>query len=203
MSPSPMLDFDRPPQDVARDLLGMTLTALTDDGSVTVRITETEAYEGGLDPASHAYRGRTPRNEVMFGPGGRLYVYRSHGLHWCCNVVTGAVGNATAVLLRAGDVVEGHPLARARRGPHRADHELARGPGNLAQALGLTGADNGVVIGEDRLVLGGRSAPAGTVAAGPRVGVSVAADLPWRYWVSGDRSVSAYRRSPRAPDPRA
>ena len=193
-----MFDFTRPPETVAASLLGMTLTAHGEDGSVTVRLTETEAYAGEADPASHAYRGPTPRNEVMYGPGGRLYVYRSHGLHWCCNLVTGSPGTASAVLLRAGEVVDGTEVARHRRGPHAKDVQLARGPGNLARALGLTGLDNGVRVGGPRLVLSGSGVGPSEIIAGPRVGVTWAAEVPWRFTVRGEPTVSAYRRSPRA-----
>lgn len=181
---------------VARRLLG---GVLRHDG-VGVRLTEVEAYHGGKDPASHAYRGRTPRNEVMFGPPGHLYVYFSYGAHHCANLVCGTDGVASAVLLRAGEVVEGYDLACERRGTHEA-RRLARGPGNLTQALGLTLADNGAAPGSD--VRFGWSPPAGRVrvSTGPRVGVSQAADRPWRFWVTDDPTVSAYRRSPRAPAP--
>lgn len=169
-------------------------------GLVVVELTEVEAYAGTGDPASHAHRGPTRRNATMFGPPGRLYVYRSHGLHWCANVVVGEAGDASAVLLRAGRVVAGLDLARARRGATVADRSLARGPGNLAQALGLTGADDGTdLLGGGALHLEPRVGQAPAVRSGPRVGVSVAAEVAWRFWVEGDPSVSAYRRSPRAP----
>jgi DNA-3-methyladenine glycosylase len=169
---------------------------------VVVALTEVEAYEGESDAASHAYRGMRPRNAVMFGPAGALYVYRSHGLHWCCNLVTGDSGEASAVLLRAGRVIEGVEVARERRGGI-VGRPLARGPGCLGQALGVTGADNGA----DLLSKGGRLElvpdPTPTdrraVLSGPRVGVSLAHDVPWRFWLEGEPSVSAYRRSPRAP----
>lgn len=197
--------FARPALEVAPQLLGATLTRRTDQGAVTVRVTEVEAYEGRRDPGSHAYRGRTARNEVMFGEPGRLYVYRHLGLHHCVNVVCGPAGSASAVLLRAGEVVAGAELARARRsaaGVCRRDVDLARGPARLAVALGLTLADNGV----DACRPGGMvtircPGPGGfDVAAGPRVGVSGAggdpAVHPWRFWVAGDPTVSAYRRAP-------
>jgi DNA-3-methyladenine glycosylase len=125
------------PDVAARALLGCRLTASAPEGEVSVVLTETEAYAGTADPASHAYRGRTVRTQVMFGPAGFLYVYRSHGLHWCCNVSTGPEGVASAVLLRAGRVVDGVELARERRGAAVTDVRPARGPGNLARALGL------------------------------------------------------------------
>lgn len=188
-----------PSREVAPALLGATLTHESEDGRVVVRLTEVEAYDGPGDPASHAYRGRTPRNEVMFGPAGRLYVYFSYGMHWCGNVVTGPEGRASAVLLRAGEVVEGAALARARRGPRVAERSLARGPANLMQALGLDRSADGLDLvagGAVRLEPGD---PVDEVATGPRVGVSVAHEVPWRFWVPGDPTVSAYRRSPRAP----
>lgn len=182
----------------ARALLGRTLTG----HGVAVRITEVEAYGGHLDPASHAFT-RTPRSEIMYGPPWRLYVYRSYGIHFCANVVTGPTEQGAAVLVRAGEVVEGADLARARRGPV-PDHRLASGPGNLAQALGITLDDLGTeLLAESGTgVRLGPPVPArGEVLAGPRVGVSKAADVPWRFWLAGEPSVSAYRRSPRAPLP--
>lgn len=192
------LDLTRRSVAVAPDLLGCLLTSRTPDGEVTVALTEVEAYEGVDDPASHAFRGPTPRNAVMFGPAGHAYVYRSHGLHWCLNVVTGPDGVASAVLLRAGRVVDGADLARSRRGAQVAERSLARGPGNLARALGLTGEDDGTSLAGPRLLLAPPSAPPGDVTCGPRVGVTLAPDVPWRWWVVGDPTVSAYRRSPRA-----
>ncbi|WP_408898307.1 DNA-3-methyladenine glycosylase [Nocardioides sp. R1-1] len=190
----------------ARALLGRTITG----HGVTVRITEVEAYGGSEDPASHAFT-RTPRSEIMYGPAYRLYVYRSYGIHLCANVVTGPTEIGAAVLLRAGEVVDGHELARFRRGeaPPKRDVNLARGPGNLAQALGITLDD----LGTDLLAehppaerhtgvrLGPEPARWPRIASGPRVGVSKAADVPWRFWIEGDPTVSAYRRSPRAPAP--
>ena len=166
--------------------------------AVAIRITEVEAYEGEQDPASHAYRGPTARNAVMFGPSGRLYTYRIHG-HTCANVVVSPAGRANAVLIRAGAVVEGLPTARTRR-PGVPDHGLARGPGNLCRALGITMADAAVdLLREDSAVTLTRGDRVAAISRGPRVGVSRAAELPWRFWITGDRSVSAYRRSPRAP----
>jgi DNA-3-methyladenine glycosylase len=127
----------------ARGLLGCLVTV----GGVTVRLTEVEAYSGmGEDPASHAHRGRTARNAVMFGPPGYLYVYFTYGMHWCANVVCGPAGVASAVLLRAGEVVDGVGLARKRRTAARSDRELARGPARLCQALAIDGAANGTFV---------------------------------------------------------
>lgn len=188
--------FARPVLDVASDLIG----AVIEHGGTAIRLTEVEAYDGPNDPASHAYRGRTRRNEVMFGPAGHLYVYRSHGLHWCANITTGPVGVASAVLLRAGEVTHGVETARKRRGESVPDVRLARGPGNFGQALGLTGADNGEdLLHGRRIHVALPAAPrALSVLTGPRIGVSAAADIPWRFWAAGDSTVSAYRRNPRA-----
>ncbi|MGC4986270.1 DNA-3-methyladenine glycosylase [Streptomyces sp. DT193] len=193
----------RPAEEVAPDLLGAVLTHETPEGTVSITITETEAYSGAADPASHAYRGRTPRNAVMFGPAGYLYVYRSHGLHWCANVVTGADGIASAVLIRAGRVIEGEDLARERRGDKVESARLARGPGNFCQALGITAEHNGTDLLTDAPVAlsEGEPVPAALVRAGPRVGVSRAHDWQHRFYLAGDPTVSAYRLSPRAkPD---
>jgi DNA-3-methyladenine glycosylase len=189
--------------EVAPQLLGWRLRATDDQGVVCVELTEVEAYDGANDPASHAYRGETARNRVMFGPPGHLYVYFSYGMHWCANIVCGDAGTASAVLLRSGRVVEGVPLARARRGPAVVDHRLARGPATLTQALGLGREHNEVDLlgGDGRVRLLPPRTPVipGAVSSGPRVGVSAAADRPWRFWLSGDATVSAYRRSTRAP----
>nr|WP_204163456.1 DNA-3-methyladenine glycosylase [Nocardioides gilvus] len=198
-----MSDFlSRPSPEVAPDLLGCLLSSHTPHGTVAVVLTEVEAYEGEVDPASHAHRGETARNAVMFGPAGRVYVYRSHGIHWCMNIVTGTSGAASAVLLRAGRVVQGEDLARARRGEHVDLRSLARGPGNLARALGITGADNRVdLVAGERFQLHRPPLPIGPAVSGPRVGVTLAAEVPWRWTISGDPTVSAYRRSPRAVRP--
>ena len=186
--------------EVAPKLLGWRLSHTTDEGTVTVALTEVEAYMGPDDPASHAFRGPTSRNAIMFGEAGHLYTYLSYGMHWCCNVVTGQPGHASAVLLRAGRVVEGVELARRRRGERVTERSLARGPGCLGQALGLHREHNGVDLlaaGRIRLEPGERVAP-DLVATGHRVGVSVAHDVPWRFWKVGDPTVSAYKRNPRA-----
>lgn len=192
--------LSRPASDVAPDLLGWRLSHTTDEGTVTVELTEVEAYLGEDDPASHAYRGPTPRNVVMFGHAGHLYTYFSYGMHWCCNVVTGVDGHASAVLLRAGRVVEGVDLARSRRGERVKDHGLARGPGCLGQALGLNREHNGVDLLTDPSVhlLRGDPGERPEILSGHRVGVRLAHDVPWRFWLAGDPTVSAYKRSPRA-----
>lgn len=191
-------DLTRHSLDVAAELLGCMLQA----GGVTVRLVEVEAYEGADDPASHAFRGPTRRNEVMFGPAGHLYVYRLHG-SYCANVVCGPSGVATAVLLRAGEVVQGHDLARARRAERRstpvADRDLARGPGNLCRALGVSTDDNGADLhGAGTITLLPAREPVTRLGIGPRVNVSTAADRPWRFWDAGSVSVSGFKRHPRA-----
>lgn len=193
-------DLAHPAEEVAPKLLGAILTHETPEGTVSITITETEAYSGAADPASHAYRGRTPRNAVMFGPAGHLYVYRSHGLHWCANIVTGADGIATAVLIRAGRVTEGEDLARKRRGGKVESPRLARGPGNFCQALGITAEHNGtdLLTGASVALSEGEPVPAALIRVGPRVGVSKAHDWQHRFYLAGDPTVSAYRLSPRA-----
>ncbi len=193
-----MVDLDRPVDQVAPQLLN----AIFRHGEVAVRLTEVEAYDGANDPASHAYRGPTPRNSIMFGPPGFLYLYFSYGMHWAANVVCGPDGRSSAVLLRAGEVVDGIELARSRRPATTRDRDLARGPGRLTQALGLTGDQLGSdLFGAGPVTLTPAAAAPAEVTTGPRVGVSVAADRPWRYWITGDPCVSPYRRSPRAPAP--
>ncbi len=195
--------FAHPVEEVAPKLLGSVLTCKTPEGTVSIAITETEAYSGEADPASHAYRGQTPRNAVMFGPAGHLYVYRSHGLHWCANVVTGTDGIASGVLIRAGRVIEGEDLARKRRGERVESARLARGPGNLGQALGITAEHNGadLLTGTSVMLSEGEPVPTALIRVGPRVGVSKANDWQHRFYVAGDPTVSAYRLSPRAKPP--
>ncbi|GAA0372724.1 DNA-3-methyladenine glycosylase [Micromonospora gifhornensis] len=178
----------------ARSLLGWEVTA----NGVRIRLTEVEAYAGtGEDPASHAHRGPTPRTTVMFGPAGYAYTYFVFGMHWCLNLVCGAEGEAAAVLLRAGEVVDGLDLARERRAGV-SDRDLARGPARLVMALGVTAAANGTSMldGTGPLVLTPPTRPVApsAVAAGPRVGVAAAHDVPWRFWITGDPTVSPYRR---------
>ncbi|MGO1543183.1 MAG: DNA-3-methyladenine glycosylase [Gulosibacter sp.] len=185
-----MLELRDSAIETARMLLGAVLRR----GPVAVVITEVEAYEGERDPASHAYRGPTKRNAVMFGPPGHLYCYSMHG-HTCCNVVCSPEGDAAAVLIRAGRVIDGIELARERR-PGVKDDWLARGPGCLTKALGITMADYGTPLfdptSEVTLSAGQR---VWQIDCGPRVGVSRAHREPWRFWVAGDKSVSAYKRA--------
>jgi DNA-3-methyladenine glycosylase len=172
--------FERDAPDVATDLLGKLLVVERD--GVSGRIVETEAYTGD-DPASHSFRGRTPRNAVMFGAPGHLYVYRSYGIHWCANVVTGADGDGQAVLIRALVPVDGIEVMRTRR-PGRPDRELMNGPGKLCAALGIDGVDNGRNLLDEsspiRIVDDAVSSPT-DVVAGPRVGITKAVETPWRF----------------------
>jgi len=194
------VDLSRSAVEVAPALLGAHLVS----GGVTVRLTEVEAYAGESDPGSHAFRGRTPRTEVMFGPPGRAYVYFSYGMHWCLNVVTGPDGEASAVLLRAGEVVGGLELARSRR-PGATDRDLCRGPARLCRALAVDGALGGCDLRDPRAPLclvAGQPVPAAAVRSGPRVGVSGAgAPTPWRFWGDGEPTVSAYRPAVRRRTP--
>lgn len=186
--------YARPAEAVAPELLGAVVESETPEGLVAVRLTEVEAYAGEDDPASHAWRGPTPRTAVMFGPPGHVYVYFTYGMHWCANLVCAADGVAAAVLLRAGEIVEGEALARVRRGPRPPARRLASGPANLARALGLDGAWHGddVTRARGRLRVRG-GAPAPEVVAGPRVGITRAVDVPWRFSIAGDPHVSAPR----------
>lgn len=176
-----------PVLEVAPRLLGAVLRR----GDVAVRLTEVEAYDGPNDPGSHAYRGMTARNAVMFGPAGHLYVYFTYGMHYCCNVSCGPEGHPSAVLLRAGEVVEGLDTVRARR-PRSTDRDLARGPARLCQALGIDRADNGTDLAAGPIRLEPAPRPEQRVATGPRVGLREAADRPWRFWVDGEPTVSRY-----------
>jgi len=222
--------FDRPSTEVAPDLLGCVLWHDSPEGLVAVRLAEVEAYQGANDPASHAYRGQTARNKVMFGPPGHVYVYFTYGMHFCANLVCQPAGRAEAVLLRAGEVVAGAELAARRRARENGLSangqaegnggapgngrtwravDLARGPARLCQALGIDRQLDGADVCGPGSPLGiGPAGPADSAAAqvistGPRVGISQAADRPWRYWLAGDGHVSVYRPSkPRTPRPK-
>jgi DNA-3-methyladenine glycosylase len=191
--------FERPVLQVAPDLLGRIVVHDSPHGTVAVRLTEVEAYAGLGDPGSHAFRGRTRRNSVMFGPGGFVYVYFSYGMHWCMNLVCGPAGDASAVLLRAGEVVAGLELAQARRTTARVPHDLARGPARLTSALGVDKAYDGADATDPgsalRLLPGAGPRPARRrVRRGPRVGVAGEGGVrPWRFWIDGEPSVSVYR----------
>ncbi len=193
-------DLSRPGVEVAPLLLGTILTSDIGGRRVSVRVVEVEAYGGpGEDPASHAHHGMTPRNTSMFGPPGTCYIYRSYGIHWCLNVTIGPVGHAAAVLLRAGQVVAGFDVARERRLPPSGRpslaRDLARGPGRLTQALGVTGSLDGSDLLDpgNPLRLTSLDEPATEYLRGPRVGISRAADRPWRFWLPDEPTVSAYR----------
>lgn len=193
--------------EIAPLLLGGVLRHDSPEGAVVIRITEVEAYIGdGLDPGSHAFRGRTRRNAVMYGPPGHIYAYFTYGMHVCVNVVCSPVGEASAVLLRAGEVVEGEALAAARRLgpsgkpiPHR---DLARGPARLVVAAGMSLADDGADLYAPPLSLRLPRIPM-PYETGPRTGVSGAgggAAFPWRYHLPGEPSVSPYKRHPKSGD---
>jgi DNA-3-methyladenine glycosylase len=221
--------FERPSVQVAPDLLGCAISHETAEGVVAVTLAEVEAYAGEADPASHAYRGRTARNAVMYGPPGHAYVYFTYGMHFCVNLVCQAEGEASAVLLRAGRVIDGVPLARARRygtvgqrdaesqsgatrepgvagqppvrprppGAVRRELDLARGPARLCQALGIDRSHDGADVADpgSPLQVFAPLAPvsAASVSRGPRVGVSRAADVAWRFWITAEPAVSPYR----------
>jgi DNA-3-methyladenine glycosylase len=212
--------LDRPVLTVAPALLGCVLAHETADGVVAAEIVEVEAYRGESDPASHAFRGKTARNAVMFGEAGHAYVYFTYGMHFCVNLVCQQPGEAAAVLLRAGRVVEGVELAAKRRGarpvpvrsvPVRSvaarevagravpDRELARGPARLCQALAIGRAQNGADVCDPASPLrvlssaGFDGLPAAAISSGPRVGVRLGAEEPWRFWVTGEPTVSVYR----------
>ena len=197
LRPLPRSFYDRSVLEVARDLLGCLVVGR----EVVVRLTEVEAYGGRDDPASHAFRGPTPRNAPMFGESGHLYVYFTYGMHHCANVVAGRTGDASAVLLRAGEVVAGAPIVRVRR-PEGPARDLARGPARLAKAVGLDLTGNGIDVTQRNDVLW--LAPDGNalsedIAAGPRVGIRQGTDLPWRLWLAGDPTVSQFRPASSRP----
>ncbi|WUJ71655.1 DNA-3-methyladenine glycosylase [Kribbella soli] len=223
--------LDGPVLEVAPKLLGMLVSSTTDEGTVVARLTEVEAYDGPNDPGSHAYRGETPRNAIMFGPPGFLYVYFTYGMHFCMNVVVGPPGKPSAVLLRAGEIIEGVELARARRGQPAVekvafnqagvrqagvrqgpvvkrpkadpDRDLARGPARLCVALGIRGEGNGTdLLAKDSPIQLLRGPGFdGEPSTGPRVGLREAADRAWRFWIPGNPTVSPYR--PHVPKRRA
>lgn len=205
--------FSQHALEVAQHLLGVTLTVDSPDGSVSVRITEVEAYHGlgvpGVyDAGSHSRDRKTERNASMFGPPGHAYVYFTYGMHHAINLVCSPEGIASGVLIRSGEVVEGHELARERRHAKRGsagvpDHQLARGPGNLAQALGIVreGFDGRDLFAAPFHLADPLLLPA-DISSGPRVGVAGEAGgpaFPWRFWETGHRSVSAFRPGRGAP----
>lgn len=169
--------------EVAEGLLGWTLESAVGDVATAVTINETEAYAGELDPASHAYRGQTPRNAAMFGPAGTLYVYRSYGIHWCMNVVVGEPGLAHAVLLRGGEVTKGVGVMQERRG---RTTDLTNGPGKLCQALGVTGDHDGSDLRSGLIRLApGPGLRGREVCRTARIGISKATERLWRFVVVG------------------
>jgi DNA-3-methyladenine glycosylase len=192
--------FDRPVLEVAPDLLGRVLVRRTEDGPIALRLTEVEAYAGPADPGSHAYRGRTDRNAVMFGPPGHAYVYFTYGMWHCLNLVCGPEGNPSGVLLRGGEIIEGADLAGKRRPTSRRPCDLAQGPARLATALDVDRTLNGAdVCGDDPQsspfqVLYGAPPSPDAIRTGPRTGVGgEGADHPWRFGIDGDPTVSPYR----------
>ena len=188
-------DLLGPADAVAPSLLGCWVVSDRPEGRVALRLTEVEAYSGeGMDPAAHSHRGPTPRAAIMFGPPGRLYVYFSYGMHWCANVVVGPEGRGSAVLLRAGEVVVGEELARWRRPAARVARDLARGPARLAQALAIGPEDKGADLLDPASGVRLHRGPApAVISAGPRVGITLATDLSWRFWETGAPSVSVFR----------
>jgi len=194
--------YARPTLTVAEELLGKVLVHRTRQGTASGVIVETEAYIGEDDPACHASFGRTARSEPLFGPPGFAYVYLNYGVHYLMNAVTEADGYPGAVLIRALQPLEGMELMKNRRVPngHGIDeHDLCRGPGNLTKALGITITDNRLDLTTSRLTIEDRGISVGEIATGPRIGIRVAVERPWRYWVEGHRSVSAHRRSTTKP----
>jgi DNA-3-methyladenine glycosylase len=186
--------FARPSPEVGPDLLGRILVRKIGDGRLlTARIVEAEAYQED-DPASHSFRGRTNRTEVMFGPPGHAYVYFTYGMHHCMNVVTGSTGEGSAVLLRAAEPLEGLEEMARRRGTNDP-RALCSGPGRLCQALGIDRAENGLDLVRGRLLwlLEGAPVAPSTISVGPRVGITSGTERPWRFLVQGDRFVSPAR----------
>ena len=192
--------FARDAVELAPRLLGAVLAYDAEEGRVAVRLSEVEAYRGvGIDPGSHAFRGRTARNAVMFGEGGHLYAYFTYGMHTCLNIVADEAGTSGGVLLRGGSIVEGLEVARSRR-PRSTERDLARGPARLAQALGVPLARNGSDLLAPPFDLLVPRAPL-PHETGPRTGIAGAggaAAFPWRFWLPGDAGVSVYRRHPKS-----
>ena len=190
--------YARPTLTVAEELLGKVLVHRTRQGTASGVIVETEAYIGEDDPACHASFGRTGRSEPLFGPPGFAYVYLNYGIHYLMNAVTEADGYPGAVLIRALQPLEGIELMNKRRAPNGRDiddHDLCRGPGNLTKALGITIKDNRLDLTTSKLTIEDRGISVGEIANGPRIGIRVAVERPWRYWVDGHRSVSVHRSS--------
>jgi DNA-3-methyladenine glycosylase len=184
----PRRSYARDAREVAPELLGKVLV----HGDRAARIVEVEAYAGGEDPASHAFRGRTPRNAVMFGPPGHLYVYFTYGMHWCANAVCGRDGEASAVLLRAGAPLAGVAAMYGARPAARRDRDLCNGPAKLCQALGIDGSTNGedLVRAGGVVILDDGTPPPERPGVSTRIGLSSGQEHPWRWFVAGDPNVS-------------
>jgi DNA-3-methyladenine glycosylase len=194
--------YDRPTLDVARDLLGTVLVHEWRGVRTSGAIVEVEAYIGEDDPACHAAPGPTRRNAPMYGEPGHAYVYLNYGIHWMMNIVTEAKGSPAAVLIRALATIDGLEAMRRRRGVAAGDHELCRGPGNLTKAMRITLAENGADLLGPRLYLEDRRLDIGEVAWGPRIGINVGMEHPWRAWMSAHPAVSR-GPGPRGARPRA
>ncbi len=185
--------YERPTLKVAEELLGKVLVHRTSGGTAAGMIVEAEAYIGEDDPACHAAPGPTDRNEPLYGEPGIAYVYLNYGVHYLVNAVTEEAGSPAAVLLRALEPVDGIPLMTRRRAPdgrHVAAQDLCRGPGNLTRALGITIAENRLDLTTSQLYIEDRGLTPDHVAWGPRIGIRVGVERPWRCWVAGNRSVS-------------
>ena len=188
--------YTRPTLTVAKELLGKVLVHRTPAGIAAGMIVETEAYVGEDDPACHAAPGPTPRNAPLYGTPGLAYVYLNYGVHYLVNAVTEAEGHPAAVLIRALEPVDGVRLMKRRRAPdgrHIDDDDLCRGPGNLTRALGITLTDNLLDLTSSRLRIEDRGLHVDEVRWGPRIGIRVGTDKPWRCWASGNASVSGPR----------
>jgi DNA-3-methyladenine glycosylase len=188
--------YDRPTLSVAKDLLGKVLVHRTEAGTAAGVIVETEAYIGEDDPACHAAPGPTRRNEPLYGPPGIAYVYLNYGIHYLVNAVTEGEGHPAAVLIRALDPIDGIELMATRRAPdgrHIDRADLCRGPGNLTRALGITVAHNRLDLTASQLCIEDRNIRRGRVSWGPRIGIRVAVERPWRCWIVGNRAVSGPR----------
>jgi len=204
LQPLPRSFYDRPAPEVAKDLLGRVLVRDLPRGRIAGRIVEVEAYRAERDPASHAYRGRTARNQVMFGAPGHAYIYFTYGMHHCLNVVTEGPGTASAVLIRALEPMSGLDAMRRRRAllanSARLWERLTRGPGCVAQALGLTRRQNGLDLTRGPLWIADQPPDRRgfAVARGPRIGIRVAVERRWRFYLTGHPCVSG----PRGDQPR-
>ncbi|WP_066042958.1 DNA-3-methyladenine glycosylase [Herbiconiux solani] len=200
-----MIDLSASAVEVAPQLLGAIIGHDSPEGRVAVRLTEVEAYLGvGIDPGSHAFRGETRRNGVMFGEPGRLYTYFTYGMHVCANIVCSPPGEASAVLLRAGEVVEGLELARSRRPTSKSDRDLAQGPARLVRALGIAMTDDGAALDAPPFSLdlpaSGTTPDPSVVRTSLRTGVSGDGGrepFPWRIYLAGEPTVSPYKKHPK------